>query len=117
LFGPEVILSDDGTLETDYNDETSGTFGYTPEVMNKLKDFALHFAVENVGGFNDPTETENTKKQFIKEEKPDKIEPASPPSRKDNQVAFFSRQSKSSCSFYRKVCKRQRQSSFGYRRG
>jgi len=46
------------------------------------------FAVENVGGFNDPTETENTKKQFIKEEKPDKIEPASPPSRKDNQVAF-----------------------------
>jgi len=88
LFGPEVILSDDGTLETDYNDETSGTFGYTPEVMNKLKDFALHFAVENVGGFNDPTETENTKKQFIKEEKPDKIEPASPPSRKDNQVAF-----------------------------
>jgi len=30
----------------------------------------------------------NTKKQFIKEEKPDKIEPASPPSRKDNQVAF-----------------------------
>jgi len=72
LFGLEVILSDDGTLETDYNDETSGTFGYTPEVMNKLKDFALHFAVENVGGFNDPTETENTKKQFIKEEKPEK---------------------------------------------
>jgi len=43
LFGPEVILSDDGTLETDYNDETSGTFGYTPEVMNKLKRFCSSF--------------------------------------------------------------------------